>query len=1624
MAKHILSASERDAIFREGAVAAQPEYSPTAVNPIPDDPHRPRSENDELQWTPDWQEPLPFEQDSTPHGNYVPIPVHRGLQINLADRAAGPLRDLLRGSNGIDTDSNLGNQFSNTDDRWNIPGTYESKQLGPMILDHLKRNQCGLGSHWSTRPEFAEHMAVGGDDEDLYDSSMLSVVLDGEWNHQGEDPKRSDVGWISDETAANESEITLLPHAPVTVKGIRIRHPRTKTWHNVLDKPVEHYARLAKQRTSSRRQAVPADPSAQWGADAERMLTHQQYPGITVKENPGDQPTHGIMVSLPHQEKTNPSLPSSQQVRDYVHEHHDLINSDPENYYGGWEGTQDGHPRWFNDVSHHYTDPWEAAQAAVSGNQLGVYDYDDPRGEINTPEFFNDQIAKGGARHGSQRTGHGSPASPPVLPDLRVRDPLQAVAGQVPVRAQSDSAHTRHESGASGALDQQWWTRTADRRALFEGQAPLTRAPRGGIVRAADRVAVFFDAATFDPKVMVPAGSAGGNHGAQTYRNPTTQEEWVVKQPGPKASYLAHLDVAANHIAAQSGIDAPETYLTDLGNGLASAQVKFPGSTPAFPHGFQPDKLSEDDLLTIQKHHALDWLLSNHDSHPGGFIRLQDGRLAGIDKGQAQRYRANDRLHWGFHPNSMYNEKEPVANTLWRNFAQGGKPILDPSQGELAKYIQGLQNIPDEEYQATWTPYAQAAAKAKALALDNSAGYKGFTKPQFPPNDVAAFLKAIIERKHNLAKDFQDLYAKALAHRMTGTHLASQQVSPAAPYSNSADRGGAYSQDLRECLIAQAALSDPYDVGFGEFGPEALAPFGREASVEGFKRVVGLSPRVEVGGLAADLPIAPVQDEGLFFRGRIAGVEDAVGDDMGSSLHYAHPELSVPVVAGGGPVPAPFSGRITGHVPPEGFLFGEVEGTIGSLPQRVAASEPLIVHAAPAQAVVTPPAIGNGTGTISHIDSLPVGHAPGLFPQARERSLREFYAAQESLDLDLPEPQPSPLYRGMVLDLTHPDAATVRRSLLGNGFEDYHSPDAGRYAPCNGCPHPGSPPIPAPGPGDGVQGSLPLSRDFSDAALGTNGKGRWRTMGQDILDLTEPSDDIEWSTDPQTAEKSALEGDHHALRLPVVLSRNSPVDDIHSVRILHPQSGHWFNILPPATRTASYYQVHLDLHDGTPSESLDADIFHDARQKADALAQKHGLEIREKAKSPDDYGRGNTWLPAYRDGQWVGNIAIEKPESLAESPMGPHANQYAYAARTADLSESDLAQPSDAPELDIASGVAKLMWNGSPMTGQEDDSFQGTGPLATGSRIAYAPDPATMQRIIDHKQDLGSHGSQLWQDSQGRWLLKKPNKGNEFLVPLELATSQLQQHLGLEAPEVHAVPIKNGLVTAHKMYPGAKQAWQKAPHLHEVSPQDLLTLQKHHALDWLLSNHDAHVGNFLRTQDGGLVGIDKGQALKHLGSDRLDWDTHYNYYARPPVYNNLWKEFAEGHPGEMNDPREGELGDFVTKIQSYPDQKLRALFHPYASAAQRAGKLATGVYGGAQTVDPLRGLSTPRIPSNDVQAFLDALVQRKAHLSDDLGEMYDRAATHRATAALNAEGDDPSWAPPPQARRQPEMSGW
>jgi hypothetical protein len=302
----------------------------------------------------------------------------------------------------------------------------------------------------------------------------------------------------------------------------------------------------------------------------------------------------------------------------------------------------------------------------------------------------------------------------------------------------------------------------------------------------------------------------------------------------------------------------------------------------------------------------------------------------------------------------------------------------------------------------------------------------------------------------------------------------------------------------------------------------------------------------------------------------------------------------------------------------------------------------------------------------------------------------------------------------------------------------------------------------------------------------------------------------------------------------------------------------------------------------------------------------------------------------------------------------------------------------------------------------------------TGTKIAYraaaAPDPALLKSM---HQQLGTHGAKVYSDGSGQWLIKKPPPGAEFMVPMDRAASQLQERVGLTNPETHTLPWKDGTdVTAVKMIPGATQAWEGPPHSAQITPQDRTTLQKHHALDWLMANHDSHVGNFMRTPEGELVGIDKGQAAKYMGRDRLDYKFHPNFYAREPIYNQLWRDHASGKGPPMADPRApGEVHDFVQRLQNIPDHELKNMFRPYAESAAAAGILANPQDDPKHQpgwIDPRRNLDEPTIAPNSPEDFLEAMAKRKNNLVNDLGNFYERANNQRMTALSQTNRFDTS----------------
>lgn len=155
------------------------------------------------------------------------------------------------------------------------------------------------------------------------------------------------------------------------------------------------------------------------------------------------------------------------------------------------------------------------------------------------------------------------------------------------------------------------------------------------------------------------------------------------------------------------------------------------------------ENLSASDLEQLQREHVFDWLISNHDAHGKQFLRLKNGQVKGIDKGQLFKFIGDDRLSIDYHPNKAFGEREPFYNTVMRAW-QDGKIEMDLKA--TYKHISRIEKITDEAYIELLKPYAERRFSKQPLKLKQ-------------------FYETALTRKNNLRKDYEEFYTELLRKR-------------------------------------------------------------------------------------------------------------------------------------------------------------------------------------------------------------------------------------------------------------------------------------------------------------------------------------------------------------------------------------------------------------------------------------------------------------------------------------------------------------------------------------------------------------------------------------------------------------------------------------------------------------------------------------------------------------------------------------------------------------------------------------------------------------------------------------------------------------------------------------------
>jgi len=258
-----------------------------------------------------------------------------------------------------------------------------------------------------------------------------------------------------------------------------------------------------------------------------------------------------------------------------------------------------------------------------------------------------------------------------------------------------------------------------------------------------------------------------------------------------------------------------------------------------------------------------------------------------------------------------------------------------------------------------------------------------------------------------------------------------------------------------------------------------------------------------------------------------------------------------------------------------------------------------------------------------------------------------------------------------------------------------------------------------------------------------------------------------------------------------------------------------------------------------------------------------------------------------------------------------------------------------------------------------------TGPDFTAVDAQWSTitdNPSRHFTFVKDAKDLGGvHPKQIYSDPEGNEWLFKPMP-EEFLAHGDEMTYHVSRLFDPEAVEVRAVSLHGQRGTIQRMKTGLQaQSNYEGVAVNTIAPEELAQLQHQQVIDWLLSNHDAHAENFLRLSNGRIVGIDRAQAFKYFGRDRLDLGYNPNATGQHPrtLYNDM---LHAAKAGKLHLDPSHTLA-VIERVESLPDAEYLTILRSYAER---------------RFAGDARGL----------QGFYDAALARKHGLRHDFETLY------------------------------------
>lgn len=222
----------------------------------------------------------------------------------------------------------------------------------------------------------------------------------------------------------------------------------------------------------------------------------------------------------------------------------------------------------------------------------------------------------------------------------------------------------------------------------------------------------------------------------------------------------------------------------------------------------------------------------------------------------------------------------------------------------------------------------------------------------------------------------------------------------------------------------------------------------------------------------------------------------------------------------------------------------------------------------------------------------------------------------------------------------------------------------------------------------------------------------------------------------------------------------------------------------------------------------------------------------------------------------------------------------------------------------------------------------------------------TLPKLSDMKNQgsgahLGGAGKKdIFTDNKGRQYIFKPaeSKGGakeEFRAHVQTAVSNIASRIfkyGDHIP-VHTDTDSKGRVgSVQPLVPGV-MGNLKDIDWRSLTKEQIQDIQREHVLDWVVGNFDSHAGNFILTEQGKVIGVDKEQAFRYHKDSKshsmsLDYHPNEKYGEQEPIYNTIYKAYAKGKV----DLDLGAVDSALKKLEAISDSDYRKILKPYADS--------------------------------------------------------------------------------------------